>query len=169
MTTGLTPRKTGSSLSTRSSIFSSLQNEMNRLFDDFDFGFEANFPRFAEFPMRAEIAAPQHQIKLDLRDAGDELVLTAEVPGMDLNDLMLAVTPHYLSLSGEKKNEESEHEKQHYRTERSYGFFRRVVPLPCEIDKNRVDAVYKDGVLRISLPKTKEAITEEKKISVKAG
>jgi len=88
---------------------------------------------------------------------------------MDLNDLMLAVTPHYLSLSGEKKNEESEHEKQHYRTERSYGFFRRVVPLPCEIDKNRVDAVYKDGVLRISLPKTKEAITEEKKISVKAG
>ncbi len=166
MNTGLmTKKETG--VTPRHSIFNSFRNEMNKLFDDFTFGRGFEFPHWPDLSGWTE--TPTKEIKLDMKDAGTELVLTAEVPGVELGDMTLAITPHYLSLSGEKKAEKSEHEKEFYRMERSYGYFRRVVPLPCEVDKDRVDAVYKDGVLRITLPKTKEAITNEKKVNIKAG
>jgi HSP20 family protein len=141
---------------------------MNRLFDSLGYEYAPDFARFENLPAAAK-GKNQHEVRLDLKDAGKELVLTADVPGVELNDMTLAVTPHYVCLSGDRKSEKGEHDEQHYRMERTHGFFRRVVPLPCEIDRNGVDAVYKDGVLRITLPKANEAVVDEKKVNIKAG
>lgn len=108
-------------------------------------------------------------VKIDLQDEGSSLKMIADVPGVELTDMILTVTSHYLSLAGEKKAEFGEHDQKHCQMERRYGYFRRVVPLPCEVDKDHVDASYKDGVLVVSLPKSKAAIAEEKKLQVKAG
>lgn len=72
-----------------------------------------------------------------------------------------------MSLRGERKKEEEEKGEDFHRVERSYGAFSRSIRLPAEVDANKVKATYKDGVLNISLPKTKEASV--KKIEVKAA
>jgi HSP20 family protein len=167
MSFGLMPRRTGNKLNATGSVFDVFQEEMNKMFESFGQDYALEYPRFADYS--SEAPPLHHGVKIDLKDAGDELVLSADLPGVELNDVTLAVTPHYVSLSGERKNEKSEHDECHYKRERGYGFFRRVINLPCEVDRDRVDAVLKDGVLRISLPKTKEAKAAEKKVNVKAG
>jgi HSP20 family protein len=165
MSTGLMKngeKRTGTALANHSHFLGHFRNEMNRLLDDFRMGFDFSIPGFAD-------KSGEHPIKIDLKDNGNELVLVAEVPGVDLGDLTIAATPHYVSLSAEKKQEKDEHQKEYYRVERSYGYFRRVIQLPCEIDKDNVDAVYKDGVLRVSMPKSQTALSQEKKVTVKAG
>ena len=143
-------------------VFHKLHNEMNKLFDDFGRGLS---------PWRSGWREPftECQAKVDLKDTGTEIVLTADVPGVELKDLDIAATPHYVSISGEKRAEMEASEPGYYRMERDYGFFRRVIPLPCEIDRDKINAVFKNGVLTVTMPKTKEAIENEHKIVVKAG
>lgn len=167
MNYGLLPLRPSTRLGPINS-FEALQTEMNRLFDSLGYDVEHDFAQLENSPTGVQHKANPH-VTVDLKDTGEEFVLVAELCGMDLNDIILATTPHYVSLSGEKKNEEATHDERHYRQERHFGFFRRVIHLPCEIDTTKVDAVYKDGVLRISLPKTKQSLLNEKKINVKAG
>ncbi len=144
-------------------VFHKLHNEMNKLFDDLGRGLT---------PWRHDDwrePFTECQAKVDLRDTGTEIVLTADVPGVELKDLDITATPHYVSISGEKKAEMEASEPGYYRMERDYGYFRRVIPLPCEIDRDRIDAVFKNGVLTVTMPKTKSAIENEHKIDVKAG
>ncbi len=136
-------------------FFAPFQYEMNKLFEDFRHGFDFWRPRLAD-------TTNQLNVKIDVKDQPKEIVLFAEVPGVDMNDVDVAVTAHYVSISGEKKAEKEEFEKGYHRMERNYGYFRRIIPLPCEIDKENVDAVYKNGVLRIELPKTQAALADEK-------
>jgi HSP20 family protein len=137
-------------------VFQALRSEMNRLFEDFGNGV---------------ITSQKGCVltKLDIKDRGDAIIVTAEIPGVDLNDITLAATPHYISLSGEKRAQESEADQGYYRMEREYGYFRRVVHVPCEIDRDSIDAEFKNGVLTLVLPKTKSALAEGKKITVREG
>ena len=73
-----------------------------------------------------------------------------------------------LTIKGEKKEEKEDKGKNYYRVERSYGSFQRSIPLPCEVETDKVEATFKKGVLNISLPKTAEAQKQRKKITVKA-
>ena len=104
---------------------------------------------------------------LDLSDRGDSLVAELEVPGMDPKDLDISVTGDVLTISGEKKREREEKEQNYHLVERSYGKFSRSVRLPSTVDPDRVEASYKDGILTITLDKTKQA--KIKKIEVKAA
>jgi HSP20 family protein len=72
-----------------------------------------------------------------------------------------------LTIRGEKKEEKEDKGKDYYRMERSYGSFSRTIPLPVEVETDKVDAKFKKGVLTITLPKTAKAVSETKKISVK--
>ena len=96
-----------------------------------------------------------------------EVIVKAELPGMDPKDVDVTVDRDILSLRGERKKEEEEKGEDFHRVERSYGAFSRSIRLPAEVDANKVKATYNDGVLNISLPKTKEASV--KKIEVKAA
>ena len=139
------------------SMFASFQNEVNKLFEDFGFGWD----KFRVSQTDDMIA------RIDVKDAGKEVVITAELPGVAKEDMQLTLTPHYLSLMGEKKEEKGEHEEGYFHMERSYGFFRRVIPLPCAVEKDAADAVFENGVLKVTLPKTKEAMGEERKIKIR--
>jgi HSP20 family protein len=95
--------------------------------------------------------------------------VSIELPGMDEKDVDITLSGRVLTIRGEKKQEEEQKEKDYYRRERTYGAFRRTIELPGEVDSSKIEASFKKGVLRVALPKTKEAQEKVKHISVKAA
>ena len=102
---------------------------------------------------------------LDISETENELVLKLEVPGMDKKDINIIVSKGVLTVTGEKKTEKEENETYHC-TERCYGSFARSIYLPDDVDTDKVDATFKDGVLKITLPRSEAA--KPKKIEVKS-
>lgn len=134
----------------------SLRREMDRLFDRF---FEG-WPFF-----RVSAAEGEWAPVVDVSETAKEIVVKAELPGMDPKDIDLSIRGNILTVAGERKQEKEEKGENFHRVERTYGSFSRSVRLPAEVDPGKVDATYKDGVLKITLRKTKEAAA--KKIEVK--
>jgi len=101
----------------------------------------------------------------DITENEKEYVISGEIPGIDPKDLDVTLTDGILSIKGEKKQESEEKEENYHRIERHYGSFQRSFRLPENIRREELDANYKDGILRLTLPKSKES--EVKKIEVK--
>lgn len=129
-------------------------DEMNRVFDAFGgpLGLRS-MPRGA-FPA------------INLYDRAEELVLTAEVPGVKAEDLELSVVDNSVTLSG-KREEAAEENARYYRRERSGGTFTRTLTLAEKVDRDRVSAEYRDGVLTVHLPKLQSA--KPRSIQIKAS
>lgn len=134
--------------------------EMNRLFEDFLKGFALE-----PFGKRTGAA---FEPKVNVSEREKEIVVSAELPGMDDKDIDVSLRKNELTIQGEKKEEKEEKESYH-RMERSYGSFKKTLPLPCEVEDDKVEAQFKNGVLTITLPKAAEAIKGTKKINVKSG
>ena len=103
---------------------------------------------------------------VDMYDEGKELVMKADMPGVKKEDLHIDLTEDILTISGEKKMEETVEKGGLYSCERSYGRFSRSFELPSEVDTEKITANLKDGVLEIRLAKTEKAEKETKKISI---
>jgi HSP20 family protein len=130
-------------------------DEMERMFDDFfgrgwlrPFGAWGR-PLAAEFPLTLP--------KVDVVDRDDEVVVRAEVPGMEKDELEVSVAGNMLTLKGETRREEKEEKGEYYRCEMSHGAFSRTLALPAEVDDSRVKATLKDGVLELKLPKVEKS------------
>jgi HSP20 family protein len=95
--------------------------------------------------------------------------IKVELPGMDKEDVDISLSGGMLTITGEKKREEEEKGKDFYRKERSFGSFRRTLPIPVEVDEAKIKASFKKGILSIDLPKTPEARKKVKHITVKAA
>ena len=134
----------------------SFRREMDRLFDRF----------FEGWPFRALVEEGQWAPSVDVSENAKAVIVKAEIPGMDPKAIDLSVHGNILTLRGERKKEHEEKGEDFHRTERSYGAFSRSIRLPAEVDVPKITANYKDGVLKVHLPKTKQA--EAKKIQVKA-
>jgi HSP20 family protein len=106
--------------------------------------------------------SPSIDVKED--DKGN-IVVNADIPGVEKGDINITVKGDMLEISAEKKEEKEEKEEGYIRRERRYRKFYRSIPLPAEVDRDKVEAEVKDGVLTISMPRLKEA--EVKKIEVK--
>ena len=104
---------------------------------------------------------------IDLSETDDEIVVTADLPGLAPDDFTVEVTGERLVIRGEKRQESSRQERGYSYRERRYGAFARAVQLPCEIEVERAKADYKRGVLHITLPKTERAKASRVKIQVK--
>lgn len=104
---------------------------------------------------------------MDIAEKENEIELKAELPGCKPDDIDISVNGNILTISGEKKEEKEDKDKGYYYAERSYGQFRRDVNLPSEVDPDKIEATYKDGILNVTLPKAEGAQT--KKIKVKGG
>jgi len=104
---------------------------------------------------------------MDVSETGKKIVVNAEIPGMDPKDIDISLNGRVLTIKGERKQEQEEKEKSYHHIERRYGFFSRSFELPADVDANKVTANYKDGVLKLNLPKTKGQSV--KKIEVKTS
>ncbi len=94
---------------------------------------------------------------IDIEETDDEIQVTAEVPGLSEKDLRVELDGQRLMLRGEKKSSREEKRGAYSYSECSYGAFQRAIPLPCEVDADRVRATCKHGVLKLRLPKTESA------------
>jgi HSP20 family protein len=122
-----------------------LHNEMDDLFDSFFRGLDRPFAGYKAWPA------------IDVAEEENAIVVRAEVPGCKAEDIDISVYGNTLTISGEKKLEEEKKEKGYYHVESSYGSFRREFTLPTDVDQSKVEAVCKDGVLSITLPKAASA------------
>ncbi|MDZ8050064.1 MAG: Hsp20/alpha crystallin family protein [Aulosira sp. ZfuVER01] len=131
-----------------------LQRQINRLFDRLvptnDGGESIGFG----FVPAAEMEETDEAIQLRL-----------EVPGLEAKDISVEVTADAVSISGERKSETKTEEKGIARSEFRYGRFQRVIPLPTQIENDKVEAEYKDGILRLTMPK----LVSEKQKTVKVN
>jgi HSP20 family protein len=104
---------------------------------------------------------------VDVHEQRDTITVRAELPGMKKEDIEVTVVGDTITISGERKQEEEKQEGETYRSERFLGRFQRSITLPAEVDPNKVQATYKDGVLTINLPKSEQA--KRKQIDIKTS
>ncbi|NPA39745.1 MAG: Hsp20/alpha crystallin family protein [Thermodesulfobacteria bacterium] len=98
---------------------------------------------------------------VDVSETDDAVIVKVDVPGVKPEDMEISLVDNVLVIKGEKKREEEEKKENFYRMERFYGSFMRSIQLPCEVEVDKIEANYKDGVLKIILPKKPE---EKKKV-----
>lgn len=130
-----------------------LQRQMNRLFDDFT-------------PTKADRNGFKFVPPAELEETDDAIHLKLEVPGMQADDLDIQVSAEAISIKGERKSESKTEEKGVTRTEFRYGQFERVIPLSARVQNDKVEAEYKDGILRLTLPKAEDEKNKVVKVKV---
>ncbi len=124
--------------------FFSLRNHMTGLFDDFF------------YPTRK--AAGDQSLwnwnpAVDVYEDGDNIVVKAEIPGMDKDSITVDVKNRVLTLKGERSEEKEVNEERYFRRERTFGRFERAFTLPADVKTDAIKAAYKDGVLKVTVPK----------------
>lgn len=136
----------------------SLQDRMNRLFDESARG----AGRGREEDWTTGTWAPA----VDIYEQGGDLVLKAELPGVDSKDVDVRIENNVLTLKGERKVDNEVQRDNYHRVERAYGAFTRAFTLPTTVDTTKVKADFRDGVLRIVLPKREESKLKQVQIEV---
>jgi HSP20 family protein len=136
--------------------FMTLHREMNRLFDDVFRGFD-----MAPFGNMSRMAAWPH---VEVVENDKDVRISAELPGLDDKDVEVLIGDGVLTIRGEKKSEIEDKERAF--SERTYGRFERRIPLAWEVEQDKIDASFKNGVLTVTLPKSAESRPEVKRIAI---
>jgi HSP20 family protein len=135
--------------------FPSLRDEMDKLFEDF-FG-RTGFPAASETGWMP--ASDVYETKKDV-------VVTMELPAIDPKEVSILIVEDRLTVKGEKKKEVEARDEDFYRCERTYGSFQKTIQLPAEVVGDKAKATYRDGVLKIVVPKSEKAIPKEIRVEV---
>ena len=138
------------------SPFLTLHREMNRLFDDVFSRFESGSPSL----FRSMPAWPS----VEVVPSDQDVRVSAELPGMDEKDVEVLVDDDVLTIRGEKKAETEDKDRRF--SERYYGRFERVIPLPFPVDEDKAEASFQNGVLTVTLPKSAKAEDKGKRIAI---
>ncbi len=147
-------------------------NEFHREFERLWNGMLSTmFPgmRFPAFPIGSTSMAGLLRPTLDLSVTDDAYQATLEVPGVDPHDIKVEVRQGNVFITGEKKQEQEVRERDHYRIERSYGQFRRVLTLPEDANAEKIEARCRNGVLTVTIPRVRLPESSARLIEVKAG
>lgn len=105
--------------------------------------------------------------RLDVSETEKALEVVADLPGLEKKDISVSLEDDLLIIKGERKEEKESKEKLFHTIERSSGSFYRALRLPVEVEKDKIDANFKDGVLTLNLPKTKESKKKVSQIDIK--
>ncbi len=135
-----------------------MQHEMSRLFDSL------SRSRSVMFPDADGFFTP----RMDVTEDAKAITVSAELPGIHERDIDLSISGDVLTIRGEKKEEKEDKDRNYYYSERSYGSFIRSIPLPGQIEKDKISANFKKGVLTITMPKSAAAMETAKKIEVRS-
>jgi HSP20 family protein len=146
--------------------FDDLRREVDRLFEDFGRGnwmrpFRSIEPMF----QRAAWGAPA----VDIVERDTAFEIAAELPGMEAKNVEVTLRNGSLVLKGEKREEKEEKSKDYYLKERQYGSFERSFAVPAGVDTAKIAAEFKNGVLRVTMPKTADAQKPAQKVAIKAA
>ena len=137
--------------------FISLQNEIDRLFENFTTG----------FPMLGNGMANVSLPTMDIAETDKDIEITAELPGLEEKDVQINMSDNVLTIRGEKKAEKEQKDKNYRLVERSYGAFERSLELPEGVNADAIKASIDKGVLKVVVPKPAPA--QVKKIEVKSA
>jgi HSP20 family protein len=148
-TQGVAERPTGN-------LFTSLQREIDRVFDDFTRG----WPSF-------HTASADLRPRMDIAETDKDIEISAELPGLDEKDVQVNIADNVLTIKGEKKAEKEEKDKNYHMVERSYGSFYRALNLPAGVNIDAIKATLANGVLKVTVPKP--AAAQAKKVEVKSA
>ena len=143
--------------------FGTLRSEMDRLFDTFMGGLPTFPSMFGPSGARGFALAPS----LDVKETDQEIVVEAELPGLEEKDVSLTMQNGVLTIQGEKRLEHDEERENYHVMERRYGSFQRSLRIPDTVDEEKVEARFANGVLKITLPKRPETASEQRKIKIK--
>jgi len=130
-----------------------IQTQMNRLFDN-----------FVGQPTSSGVAERVWAPAADMYETKNEVVITAELPGLSEKDIHLSITGDLLTIQGERQWSGDVQDASHYRRERWFGKFERTFSLPMPVESGQIKATYRDGVLTVKLPKVEEIKPKEIKI-----
>jgi HSP20 family protein len=144
--------------------FLSLHREMNRLFDDVFRGTPSQAPSIWGQSGESGMLMPQ----VDVSKTDKELKICAELPGVSENDVDVSLDDDVLTIRGEKKFERKDEKENYHFVERSYGTFQRSLRLPYSVDPEQVQARFENGVLNVTVPKTKQQ-ERSRRIQVQTG
>ncbi|MBD2507086.1 Hsp20/alpha crystallin family protein [Desmonostoc muscorum] len=133
-----------------------LQRQMNRLFD-----------RLMPTTNGGERSGFIFSPAAELEETDDAIRLKLEVPGLEAKDINVEATPESISITGERKTETKSEENGITRSEFRYGKFQRIIPLPSQIQNDKVQAEYKNGILQLTLPKAESE--KHKAVKVNLG
>jgi HSP20 family protein len=131
-----------------------LHGEMERMFDRFWTNPMADLE--PQEPWFGDSSQAMFEPKLDVTDDENFLRVTLEIPGVEVKDIVVQVQDGVMTISGEKQRD-AVYEEACYQTERSYGSFRRAIPLPAEVETGKAEAKFDKGVLTVKLPITAKA------------
>jgi HSP20 family protein len=134
--------------------FSLLQDRMNRLFDDAGRGWRPEEPS----------ATTTWSPAVDIFETENEIMVQAELPGVDRKDITLNLENNVLTLKGERRFEKETKQENYHRIERAYGAFSRSFSIPAIVNEEKIRADYKDGILKIALPKKDQIKPKQIKI-----
>ena len=157
---------------TQRTPFESLRREIDRLFDDFDGGFwRSPFRRsvFDLVPSWGREMTWSATPAVDVTDTEKAYEITAELPGIDEKNVEVKVANGVITIKGEKQEDKEEKRKDYYLRERNFGSFERAFQVPDGVDADKIEAIFKKGVLTVTLPKTAAAQKAAKKIDIKAA
>jgi len=142
--------------------FLALRRDMNRMFDDLFRGF--GLPNLWGY---RDTEPPLLAPRLDIGETDEDIKIAVELPGLDEDDVDITLSDNRLTIRGEKRAEREEEGRDYHVRERVEGSFRRVLMLPFEVEPEQIEAVFRDGVLTITIPKPKEVQEKQHKIEVK--
>lgn len=125
----------------------SFRNRINHMFDDVFYPINRD---------EVELSMGSWNPVVDVYDNDDSIVIKAELPGIDKEGIEIDVKDRVLTLKGERSSESEVKDDNYYRRERSFGKFERAFNLPADVDPDKIKADYKDGVLKIDIPKPEE-------------
>jgi HSP20 family protein len=143
-----------------------LADGMTSVFDDLTFGSVSLAPRSGQ-ATAANVAAFAPDI--DVFQRGNELVVRADLPGVNADDVVVEVSDDAITISGERRQEHEEERGGVYRFERSYGSFLRTIPLPEGAIADQAKANFKDGVLEITMPAPPEQVSRGRRLEISKG
>lgn len=147
--------------------FFDLHRRMDDLFADFfaGFGEDAPWPRGLAAGQRAFAAMP----RVDIAETNDEIVVSADLPGLDEKELNVSLDGDVLTIRGTRKEEKEDKKRSYHLVERSYGAFQRSLQMPAGVDKDKIKAAFKNGVLKVTMPKLPESRSTSRHIEISSG
>ena len=141
--------------------FHKMRKEMDHIFSDF-------LTNYQEFWPSSEDVGSFFTPRSDIIETKDEYKISMDMPGVEEKDVEVSLDNGILKIIGKKEHEKETKDAKVHRIERSYGSFRKTIQLPDNVLKDKVEAHFKNGVLKVIIPKTEESKQEVKKIKVTA-